>query len=74
MHAVTDLAAIEKNTYDNHHFHVDQFKSIDDEDINKKEVSSIFIKISIINIIIIFHLDCLLRGRYYCIRQIAARK
>jgi len=71
MHAVTDLAAIEKNTYDNHHFHVDQFKSIDDEDINKNEVSSIFINISII---IIFHLDCLLRGRYYCIRQIAARK
>ena len=54
MHAVTDLAAIEKNTYDNHHFHVDQFKSIDDEDINKKEVSSIFIKICIIIIWIVY--------------------
>jgi len=52
MHAVTDLAAIEKNTYDNHHFHVNQFKSIDEEDINKKEVSSIFINISIIIITI----------------------
>ena len=44
MNAVTDVAAIEKNTYDNHHFHVNQFTSLDDEEINKKEVSSILLQ------------------------------
>lgn len=41
MQAVNDLTAIEKNTYDNHHFHVNQFTYKDEEDISKKEVSSI---------------------------------